>query len=300
MQQIFISKCLHKSIARLEISKNISLCFNCSSLIIKDELNNEISTIKPPQYSVIQENSIPIFLLIPNKKQYTFQNKTSYLNYRTSIIKNMKLICKNLYLNKKTFFLALDYLDRICSKMISFDFEALKQISKICIILASKFQEKGQKYIEVKNFGGMMHNNYLKDELYLLQLLDYDLHVFTCYDILMDILHCGFLFHWENFSVVRMKAIYQKADNILYMFSESKYYIDMTHKEIALSIIGLIRDILGLEAYNNVIKYVFINDQNNFKKYIDYFNKLKRIFIIKETNNNTYQRLDNINSRSYC
>lgn len=300
MQQIFISKCLHKSIARLEISKNISLCFNCSSLIIKDELNNEISTIKPPQYSVIQENSIPIFLLIPNKKQYTFQNKTSYLNFRSSIIKNMKLICKNLYLNKKTFFLALDYLDRICSKMISFDFEALKQISKICIILASKFQENGQKYMEVKNFGGMMHNNYLKDELYLLQLLDYDLHVFTCYDILMDILHCGFLFHWENFSVVRMKAIYEKADNILYMFSESKYYIDMTHKEIALSIIGLIRDILGLEAYNNVIKYVFINDQNNFKKYIDYFNKLKRIFIIKETNNNTYQRLDNINSRSYC
>ncbi len=184
--------------------------------------------------------------------------------------------------------------------MISFDFEALKEISKICIILASKFQENGQKYMEVKNFGGMVHNNYLKDELYLLQLLDYDLHVFTCYDILMDILHCGFLFHWENFSVVRMKAIYEKADNILYMFSESKYYIDMTHKEIALSIIGLIRDILGLEAYNNVIKYVFINDQNNFKKYIDYFNKLKRIFIIKETNNNTYQRLDNINSRSYC
>ena len=300
MQQIFISKCFHKSIARLEISKNISLCFNCSSLIIKDELNNEISTIKPPQYSVIQENSIPIFLLIPNKKQYTFQNKTSYLNFRTSIIKNMKLICTNLYLNKKTFFLALDYLDRICSKMISFDFEALKQISKFCIILASKFQENAQKYMEVKNFGGMVHNNYLKDELYLLQLLDYDLHVFTCYDILMDILHCGFLFHWENFSVVRMKAVYEKADNILYMFSESKYYIDMTHKEIALSIIGLIRDILGLEAYNNVIKYVFINDQNNFKKYIDYFNKLKRIFIIKETNNNTYQRLDNINSRSYC
>ena len=287
MSQEIKVKCLHQIKDRLNISPYISLCFNCSRLILKDHSNIEISTIKPPKYSLIQENDIPIFLSIPNKKPYTFQNKKAYINVRKPLIKQMKIICNNLKLNKKTFFLSLDYLDRICSKMNYFDLDALEQISKICIILASKFQENGKKSLEVKKCGAIMENNYIKDELYLVQLLDYDLYNFTCYEILVDILHYVFLFNCEIFSINKMKAIYEKIENMLYMFSENKYYIDMTHKEIALVLIGLIREILGLEAYNNIIRYIFINDSNDIQKYLKYLNKVKKLFIIKENNANS-------------
>ena len=280
--------CVHKLSSRFDISSYASLCFNCSSLIISDKSKNEISTIKPPQYSVIQENAIPIFLLSLNNKAYSYLNKKGYIKIRTTIVKQMKTLCSNLNLNKKTFFLALDYLDHISSKIITFkedDIDANIQISNFCIILASKFQENRPKSLTIKNFSGEIQNNYLKDELFLLQLLDYDLFNFTCYDILMDILHCGFLFNGEIFSINKMKAIYEKIETMLYMFTESKYYIEMSHKEIAMAFIGLTREILGLEAFNNIIKYIFINNENNFQNYLNFLNIIKRCFVIKEINN---------------
>ena len=61
-------------------------------------------------------------------------------------------------------------------------------------------QENGKKGIEIKKKCGLNSCNYLKDELYLLQLLNYDLHIFTSYDILIDCLYCGFIFSDETFS----------------------------------------------------------------------------------------------------
>ena len=277
--------CWHQLPARFKVSEYISLCFNCSSLIIKDQSKNEISTIKPSQYSVIQENAIPIFLSTPVRNPYTFLNKKEYLKIRPLIIKKMKAFCKNLNLTKKTFFLALDYLDHICSKMLSYKISDLTQISQFCILLATKFQENREKGMEVKNYVGAAQNNFVKDELFLVQLLNYDLHVFTCYDVLMDILHCGFLFNGEQFSINKMKVIYEKIENMIYMLSESKYYLEMTNKEIALVIIGLIREILGLEAYSNLIKYIFIEDQKSIQNHLYYLRKIKRCFVIKESNN---------------
>ena len=289
--------CWHPLSSRFKVSEYISLCFNCSSLIIKDQSKNEISTIKPPKYSVIQENAIPIFLSEPDRNPYNFINKRDYLKIRPLIIKKMKSFCANLKLSKKTFFLALDYLDHICSKMVSYNISDLTQISQFCLILATKYQENREKAIEVKNYVGAAQNNFVKDELFLVQLLDYDLHVFTCFDILMDILHCGFLFNGEQFSLNRMKVIYEKIESMIYMLSESKYYLDMTKKEIALVIIGLIREILGLEAYSNIIKYIFINDQKSIQKHLYYLNKIKRCFVIKDNNNRNFNNsIENINN----
>jgi hypothetical protein len=115
----------------------------------------------------------------------------------------------------------------------------------------------------------------------------------------MDILHCGFLFNGEQFSINKMKVIYEKIESMLYMFSESQYYLDMTNKEIALAIIGLIREILRLEAYNNIIKYVFINDQKSIQNHLYYLKKIKRCFVIKDNNNrycnNSFENINNSN-----
>ena len=92
-----------------------------------------------------------------------------------------------------------------------------------------------------------------------------------------------------------MNIIYENIENILYLFSESRYYIDMTYKEIALSIIGLIREILGLESYNDIIKNFFMNDYNEAEIYLLCLNKLKKCFKFnnKDNKDNNQQKRSN-------
>ena len=294
MKENIETKCSHQEMHIMKISHNFSLCFGCSSSIINDKLNNEISAIKPKKYSVKQENATPIILSIyDTHSSYSFLNKSDYIKIRVLFIKKIKLICNNFELNIKTFFLSVDYFDRICSKLKSFDVEDLNQISYICVILAAKFQENGKKGIEIKKNCGINSYNYLKDELYLLQLLNYDLHIFTSYDILIDCLYCGFIFSDENFSIKRMNFFYDKIINILYLFSETKYYIDMTYKEISLAIIGFIRENLGLDTYNKFIKNNFMNDTHDEEIYLLCMDKLKKCF--KFINNKDKSNLEKNN-----
>ena len=296
-----ICKCQHTKKAITEINSRLSLCFDCSSIIFKNESGQEISTIKPTKYSVIQESAIPIFLTISdNHTPYSFNNKEGYLKVRNSFVKYMKTFCNDFKLSKKTFFLSLDYFDKICSKMYSFNKNDLFQISQFCIILASKFQETQLKTLEIKSYLNLT-NHYSKDELYLLQLLDYDLLIHTTYDILMDIMHTGFLFMNEKFSLKKMNLIYGKMENMLYFFTETKLYIEMTHKEIALSLIGLIRETLGLPAYNDILKFIFMFDYNDIHCYYRCLKRFGKFFTIKNNNDNhSDSNTTDSNSDSNC
>ena len=290
-----VLKCLHQKTNHCEINSNISLCLNCSSIIFRNESGKEISAIKPPNYSVFQENFNPLFLSIEdNYKSYNFINKSAYQKIRILIVKKMKVFCTNFKLSKKTYFLALDYFDRICSKMTDFDIDDLFQISQFCIILASKFQENQIKGKEVKSSFGL-NINYSKDELYLLKLLDYDLYVQTSYDIMIDIMNNGFLFNDEKFSLKKMNFIYGKMENMLYFFSETKYYIDMNPKEVALAIIGLIRETLGLISYNKIIKIVFMSGEIDIQKYLSSLKKIRKCFKIKDNENYNNNQSDSTN-----
>ena len=287
----------HKKQFIFELTEKVSFCFNCSSAIITDKTGKEFSTVKPLKHHIPQETSLPIFVTISDKHEpYFFVNKSGYIKIRKQIVNNMKEFCKHFKLNKKTFFLALDYVDRISSRMIAFDIEDLKQISLICLILACKFLENQSKAIEIKKLASCVSVNYAKDELYLINLLNYDLHSFTCYDILMDALNCGFLFDDEKFSIRNMHSIYGEIENILYLFSESKYYIDMTHKEIAMAIIGLVRETLGLTAFSKFIQIVYMNEFVDIYNYSSCLNRLRKIFKIKVDNNNNNSKLKSHNN----
>jgi len=47
----------------------------------------------------------------------------------------------------------------------TYDTNDLSQISKFCLLLATKFQENREKGMEVKNYVGAAQNNFVKDEL---------------------------------------------------------------------------------------------------------------------------------------
>ena len=282
-----ICNCPHVKMAICEVNSKISLCFKCSSVIYKDEFGQKISTIKPSKFSVTQETSTPIFLSIPdNHKPNSFKNKSNYLKIRIFYVKKMKEFCKIFKLSKKTYFNALDYFDRVCSKMPVFDLNDLFQILQICLVLSVKLNESQIRAIEIKQYLNLT-NNYSRDELFILQLLDYDLIVHTSYDILMDIMHTGFLFTDEKFSLKKMNIIYGKMENMIYFFSETKAYIDMTHKEVALSLIGLMRETLGLIAYNNVLKSIFMRENADIQSYYSCLKKIRKCFKINDNTNHS-------------
>lgn len=297
-----ICTCPHEKTAISEINSKISLCFKCSSVIYKNDSGQKISTIKPSKYSVTQETATPLFLSIPdNHTPYNFRNKSDFQKIRISIVKKMKNFCSFFNLSKKTYFLSLDYFDRICSKMLGFELQDLLQISQLAIILASKFHEPQNKTREIKVYLGLT-NTYSQDELFLLRLLDYDLYAHTSYDILIDIMHTGFLFNDEKFSKKKMNFLYGKMENILYFFSETKLYIEMTNKEFALAIVGLIRETLGLIAYNDIIKNTFMSQDTDIQNYYSCLNKLRKCFKILDDSNhsdsNTDENSDNNSDNS--
>ena len=288
----------HQKKYLFELSQTISYCSNCSTVIITDKSGKAISTIKPRKCETHKEESLPTFL---NKSEankiYNFSNDKIYNKIRSNFVKIMKSNCKKLNLNMKTFFSALDYFDRICSIFSSFDPKSLKQISDLCIILSAKLNEDMFKAMEVKYaLCGGSNKNYTKDELYLLQILKYDLVKITSYDILRDILMCGFIFNDENFQEKKMNSIYDKIENILYLFCESKHWIYMSPKEIAMGIVGWARDFLGLVPFNKNIQIVFLNDFNNIHNYIKCLNKIKKCFKIKENKNINKNGINNSNN----
>ena len=287
----------HQKKYLFELSQTISNCSNCSTVIITDKSGKTISTIKPKKCEIHKEESLPTFLYKSEaNKIYNFSNDKLYNKIRSNFVKLMKSNCKKLNLNLKTFFSALDYFDRICSIFVSFDLKSLKQISDLCIILSAKLNENMSKAMEVKYaLDGSSNKNYVKDELYLLQILKYDLVRITSYDILRDILMCGFIFNDEEFHEKKMNSIYDKIENMLYLFCESKHWIYMSPKEIAMGIVGWARDFLGLVPFSQNIQIVFLNEFNDIHNYIKCLNKIKKCFKIKENKNNDNIKKNDIN-----
>ena len=290
----------HEKEYLFEISQTTSYCSNCSTVIISDKSGKTISTIKPKKCNYHQEFPLPTyFYKRDTKKIYNFSNDKEYNKIRRDFVKIMKQNCKLLELNLKTFFTALDYFDQICSIFVSFDITSLKQISDLCIILSAKLNENISTAMKVKcALDGSSNKNYVKDELYLLKILKYDLVRITSYDILRDILTCGFIFDDEIFQEKKMNSIYDKMENMLYLFSESKYWIYMSPKEIAMGIVGWARNFLGLVPFSKNIQTVFLNEFNSIHNYIKCFNRIKKCFKIKQNKNFDENNKNDINNSS--
>jgi hypothetical protein len=182
----------------------------------------------------------------------------------------------------------VEYFDKICSEFSSFDPESILEISFFCVILAAKFYEETSRASHIqKNLKNKISKNYLEDEKYVLHLLNYKLNMITPYDVLMDILHTGFIFEGEDFNYNKMCYIYSNLENILYVFSQNNSYIEMSPKKIAVSIIAFARELLGLTPLNDVLKQIFCINENNIEDYISGMNIIKKhIKIEKSIKNN--------------
>lgn len=274
-----LKKCNHFK-AIFHLFNSINYCVICSAFILTDcsPNNSIIKTIK-------QDNSLNKIEIFPsfswlsdeNESINYFYNKKEYLKQRSFIIKNIKKVCSYFSISLSTYFLTVYYFDQVCSKFSSFNQNSLLQISLFCLILASKFNEETSKAVQMQNaLKGNISKNYCEDEKYVLNLLNYKLNVHTPYDILMDILHSGFIFEGEEFNPKKMSYICSNLGNILYIFSGVNSYVDMTPKQVAFSIVGFARELLGLSSYSSIFKKVFMISQNHEHDYVSGLEIIKK------------------------
>jgi hypothetical protein len=248
--------CEHKKIY-LQNNNELSYCSKCYSIFLITETKNELHTIKYKNSNFVFENKPKMFDSIELFRTNCFLNRIGFLEIRQIIIKQMKEITNEYQLNFKTYFLALNYFETICSKIYQFNKESLIQISKFCLILSAKFSEDGEKASNLENeLKKNLSSNYKNDEIYILKLLNYNLNVITSYDLLMESINIGFILNDEKYSKKKLKVIYNHIEKMLFAFSESKFFFGLNPKIIVISLLSFIRELLGLKNLNEFfIKY---------------------------------------------
>ena len=281
-------KCLHNEI-KYQINSSLFFCSKCFSFFVLPEITNENISIIINHINNISLDSSPKILQSNDLfKANIFTNKKDYLKIRQRIIKTMKNIMNEYNLYYRTYFLALNYFDTICSKISKFNedsIEFLIQMSKFCLILASKFSEHVIKTSNLeKELKKNLSLNYKSDEIYILKLLNYNLNVITSYDLLLEAINIGFVFNCENFNMKKFNIINSQIDKMLFAFSESKHFINFNSKIIVLSLILFIRECLDLNYKSEEIKIIY-GEYNN-KDLQNCLCKIRSCFKIKNNNNN--------------
>lgn len=250
--------------ALFKLFSSINYCMICSSFFLTNCSSNEskIKTIKPYNYSYKNNDSIPpcsLWTFEEKNETNYFINKRDYLKHRAPLIKNIKKICFYFSLSLKTYFLSIEYLDIISSKISSFNSYSIFQISMFCLILAAKFNEQPSKVGQIQSIvKNEISKNYILDESYVLKVLNYRLNIKTAYDILQDILNLGFIFEGENVNKSKINFIYANIEKIIYFCSEINFYIELNAKQISISMIGFARELLDLTPFNDTIKKIFL------------------------------------------
>jgi hypothetical protein len=211
-----------------------------------------------------------------------YRNTDEFFNLRKKTILMMKRITKEFDLCDKTFHLALALLDRISIILIKNKNALLqiKSIGKFCIILSTKFiEDKTYKVIELeKKYLKKISFNFINDEIYILQLLNYNLNTTTSYDILTFLLtNQEIIFEDEENLFLKKNKIYSIYHmSIVYInkLVENNITLIMTPVQIAFGVIQIIRKRLGLipnrnELYNKFHLKLYI-EQINFSYNIFY------------------------------
>lgn len=267
-------------------------------------LNNEsffkVTSIKPSSFTLPNEFDFNIFSSTSINYTNPLHYKKTYLNYRQSIIKEVKSFQTKYNFSYQTFFLVVHYLDFIYLNYPILSYGEILEIAIFCMILAVKFNENREKAYEIENqIKNKISSNFQKDEIYVLKLLNYNLNLMTSYNYVNVIMNFGFLYKGENFSKKKMNIIYNQLDKMIYAFSESKKYIEMSPKQIALGIIGFSRESLGLVAFNDLMKIIFdCDEEGSFLLIQQGLTKVKENLKVKlkRTNqNNISEKNNNIN-----
>jgi hypothetical protein len=222
----------------------------------------------PNQNQLIQkkedETIIETFHNMLNKIQdfsNLFNFKSNYLKLRKETIIFLKEITSQFCLCDRTFHLALTLLDKIFLKIDNTKF--IQSISMFCLIFAAKFVEEDtfKANLIQQTYSKFFSENYLSDEFYILNLLDYNFNITTTYDILEYFLNYKLIYFkdekkiFEKYS--KKFSVYHLAIEYLNSLIEKNIILTLTPIQISFGIIQLIRKRIGLNPFRTELYQEF-------------------------------------------
>ena len=207
-----------------------------------------------------------------------FNIKSNYLKLRKETIIFLKEITSQFCLCDRTFHLALTLLDKIFLKIDNTKF--IQSISMFCIIFAAKFVEEDtfKANLIQQTYSKFFSENYLSDEFYILNLLDYNFNITTTYDILEYFLNYKLLYFKDEKKIFekcsKKFSVYHLAIEYLNSLIEKNIILTLTPIQISFGIIQLIRKRIGLNPFRTELYQEF----GYFKK-DEFMNKGYEIFM---------------------
>ena len=187
--------------------------------------------------------------------------KNNYLKLRKETIIFLKEITSQFCLCDRTFHLALTLLDKIFLKIDNTRF--IQSISMFCIIFAAKFVEEDTYKANLiqQTYSKFFSENYLSDEFYLLNLLDYNFNITTNYDILEYFLNYKLLYFKDEKKIFekcsKKFSVYHLAIEYLNSLIEKNIILTLTPIQISFGIIQLIRKRIGLNPFRTELYQEF-------------------------------------------
>ena len=222
----------------------------------------------PNQNQLIQkkedETIIETFHNMLNKIQdfsNLFNFKSNYLKLRKETIIFLKEITSQFCLCDRTFHLALTLLDKIFLKIDNTKF--IQSISMFCLIFAAKFVEEDtfKANLIQQTYSKFFSENYLSDEFYILNLLDYNFNITTTYDILEYFLNYKLIYFKDEKKIFekcsKKFSVYHLAIEYLNSLIEKNIILTLTPIQISFGIIQLIRKRIGLNPFRTELYQEF-------------------------------------------
>ena len=220
---------------------------------------------------------------IPKEK---IEVESSYLKKRKSIISDLQKLSIKMKYSDSTFYRTLYYLDNILGKMSEISIKKTTYFTLAYFLISGKFNEIDIFEPDLNDFFDFSDKIKLsieeicKYEMLALQLIDYNVIIYSTYDWLMVLLNNGFIFEneIENNSNNIINNIYNYIKKSLAMITSRSFFVKYHPLQIAFSLIHF-----GREKFiekNDEKYFLFIQDIYNvkFSDYEDCLEEVKNEF----------------------
>ncbi len=280
-------KCTHKKIKSPK-NKKYSYCLNCGGIIMKEN-SSYFYILKPfSMEKQLNEDPIQLFHIMQKRSPITKEEKpiqSNYLKKRKSIISDLQKLSIKLKYSDSTFYRTLYYLDNILSCFI----DSPKKITYLIIaffLISGKFNEIDifepnlNDFLDISDKFKLSIDEICKYEMIALQLIEYDVIVYSTYDWLMILLNNGFIFENEikDKDAIPINNIYNYVKKCLALITSRSFFIKYHPLQLAFSLIHHGRD--KYVSSSNEKFFNFIKDIYNikFSDYENCYNEITKEF----------------------
>ena len=281
-------KCTHNNIIKLE-NKIYSYCQNCGGIIMKQNLINYFISKPFTMEKQLNEDPVQLFHIMKKRSPITKEQKSiqaSYLKKRKSLISDLQKLSIKLKYSDSTFYRTLYYLDNILSTVTDISTKKLTYLIIAFFLISGKFNEIDifepnlNDFLDFSDKFKISIDEICKYEMIALQLIEYDVIVYSTYDWLIVLLNNGFIFENEikDIDAIPINNIYNYVKKCLAMITSRSFFTKYHPLQIAFSLIHHGRDKYVSEGNEKYLKFIQDVYDIKFSDYENCYNEISKEF----------------------